>query len=300
MNKKRKRSKNTGTSNVNKKFFILITIAILLILSLILIFVIKKDNSEEKENLLDTVRGYKGYIRVINQEEYDFYKYFVERDLSEEITEEELDEKVKEYTNEVNAIFYLGNKLGLYEPYSFERLQIRMQHENDERKIKLDQGEVVYGVQQFDLNTYFQYELSNLELSIQTYIFENCDDEMIKQAEEYYYAVAEESKTKESVTYEETISGVTETKTADRTQLNFFGKADMGLADFFERAEVGDTYEDIQNGETRSVTVKDIQYIEPDFEENMATAVDGYIQAEIYPELIDEVAKNNPVEFELN
>lgn len=254
----------------------------------------------KEESLWETLSAYKGYSRIVSQEEYDFYKYFVERDLPNEVTDAELSEKVKAYVNQVNAAFYLGNKIGLHEPYSFNLLQIRMEQENADRKLKLEQGEAVYGLEQFDLNSYFQYELSNLEVDIQSYILENCDSQLCRQAEEYYNSNKENYIVRDEVAYQVTIDGETETVIADRTQLDFLGNADMGLADFLESAEVNDTYEDVQNGKQRSVVVTDIQYGEMSFTENATALIEIYIGAEFYPALIEEIAKNNPVEFDLS
>ena len=52
------------------------------------------------------------------------------------MSEEEKAQKVKEYINSVNAVFYLGEKLGLCEPYSFGEMKLRMEQENASRKAK--------------------------------------------------------------------------------------------------------------------------------------------------------------------
>lgn len=259
-----------------------------------------KTAEDQKSSLTEEVESYRGYTRVVEQEEYDFYSYFIERDMTGEISQEELDEKIRSYINEVNAVFYLGNKLDLCEPYSFELLKLRMEQENDARKVKLEQGEAVYGLQEFQLETYFQYVYSNLETDIRAYMEQNADEEILEQAEEYYNANRETFRVRESVTYEITTGGNTESATADREQLNFFGKSDRGLADFLEIAEIGDTYEDVQNGEAREICVTDIGYSEEGMESNKDAIVSQYILEEFYPAMIETVAKNNPVEFELN
>lgn len=256
--------------------------------------------SVKEDSLLETISSYQGYVRVVSQEEYDFYRYFVERDAGSKLSQEELDEKMNAYINQVNATFYLGNKLGLYEPYSFNLLQIRMEQENDNRKIKLEQGEAVYGLEQFDLNTYFQYELSNLEVDIQSYILEHCDTQILRQAEEYYDSNKENYVVRDMVEYQVTIGDETESVVADRTQLKLLGSADSGLADFLENADLNETYEDVRNGKQRCIVVTGIEYQEINFKDNEMSAIENYIEAKLYPSLIDEVAKNNPVEFDLS
>lgn len=255
--------------------------------------------SAKEDSLVETLSSYQGYVRVVSQEEYDFYRYFVERDAGAKLSQEDLDEKVKAYTNQVNATFFLGNKLGLYEPYSFNLLQIRMEQENDNRKVKLEQGEAVYGLEQFDLYTYFQYELSNLKIDIQSYILEHCDSQIKRQAEVHYNSNKENYVVRDMVEYQITIDDETESVVADRTQLKFLGSADSGLADFLVNADLNETYEDVWNGKQRSVVVTDVEYQEISFKENEMSAIENYIEAKLYPSLIDEIAKNNPVEFDL-
>ncbi len=273
-------------------------VVIVLLVCMIVGYSVREIYEKQKSPLIETIKGYKGYIRTVGQEEYDFYAYFVERDLSGEIYPEELDEKIRTYINEVNAVFYLGNQLGLCEPYSFELLKLRMEQENNVRKVKLEQGEPIYGLKEFRLETYFQYVFTSLETDIIAYIEENADREIIRQAEEYYDANPDLFNIRKSVAYEITMQGKTEAETADREQLNFLGKSDMGLADFLEVGQPGDIYEDVLNGEKRKILLKNIEYTEKEGDMDKKTIIYRYILSELYPLLISSVARNNPVEFE--
>ena len=227
-----------------------------------------------------------------------FYAYFVTRELPEEISPKELERRIRDYANEVNAVFYLGNRLNLCEPYSLELLQMRMEQENDSRRLKQERKEVIYGLEEFTLETYFQYEMARLTVNIQTFLEEHLDEEILKQAQIYYAAHPEAFKRREAVTYELTINGKTRKQAADLHKLSLMGKADKGLADFLEGAEPGDIYEDEQNGEGRKIELKEIQYSEPGFAQNKEAAVSAYLTQKLYPSLIETVAENNPVEFE--
>lgn len=256
--------------------------------------------SEQSSGVLDIIGSYRGYTRVISKEEYDFYKYFVERDLPEPVSDEALDELVKAYAGKVNAAFYLGNKLGLCEAYSFEALQLRMEQENAARQVKLQQGEAVYGLEQFNLQTYFQYTMDNLETSLHQYLEENADQEILKQAEKYYEENEEIFRSRESVTYNMSVNGATETVTADGEQLSMLGKSDPGLADFLTAAEIGEIYSDLQNYQERQIVLKDIVYSEEGFENNKELVLYRYVRYKLYESIIEQVAENNPVEFEVN
>ncbi len=284
-----------------RRFYIFISTGILLGL-VVLIFVYigcfrEKSHEAGEKGLIETLESYQGYIRTVGTEEYDFYSGLVRRNLPEETDEEEAEEKIRAYINEVNAVFYLGNRLELCEPYSFELLKLRMEQENDARKIKLEKGEAVYGLQQFQLETYVQYVLDNLETGIITYIEVNADDEIVSNAGEYYDANRELFRFRKSVTYETEEGGVTEEQTAEREQMNFLGKSDKELADFLETADVGDVFERGQGEEHQRFVLTDIRYGEKNFEEDQDIIVSYYIQSELYPALIKIIAGNNPVEF---
>ena len=258
----------------------------------------QENAAAESIGLIQMIEGYKGYTRKISQEEYDFYAYFVTRELPEEISPKELERRIRDYANEVNAVFYLGNQLNLCEPYSLELLQMRMEQENDSRRLKQERKEVIYGLEEFTLETYFQYEMARLTVNIQTFLEEHLDEEILKQAQIYYAAHPEAFQKRETVIYELTINGKTRKQAADLHKLSLMGKADKGLADFLEGAEPGDIYEDEQNGERRKIELKEIQYSEPGFAQNKEAAVSAYLTQKLYPSLIETVAENNPVEFE--
>lgn len=255
--------------------------------------------SERGESEIVTqIEDYKGYTRVVSKEEQDFYSYFVKRNLGTSVDEEEMKVLLEEYINEANAVFYLGNQLGLYEPYSFELLKLRMEQENRDRKLKLEQGEVIYGIEQFTLETYYQYERENLESDIVAYLEENIDHGLMKKIKRYYEENKEIFKDRECVVYEVTQSGVTKNEKADSSQLEFWGNADPLLADFLETAECEDVYTDGEGETKRTIVIKDIIYTPEGFEKNKDRVLSYYVRTILKEELIDLVAKNNPVELE--
>lgn len=270
-----------------------------MILMIAMVFWGKKDHStEETTGLLDAIESYQGFSRTVSKEEYDFYAYFVERDLPKEVSAAELDHLIKEYANEVNAVFYLANRIGFCEPYSFEALELRMQQENTKRQIQLEEGEVIYGLEQFTLETYFQYTIDNLQASLQGYLEEYADEEVMDLAKEYYQAHEEEFIYRKEVVYEQMLDGVSETLIADVDMLSFLGKSDMGLADFLSIGQVGETYADDRNDQERQVTIKEITYSENGFENNAEMALYLLVREELYDQVIKTVAENNPLEFE--
>lgn len=298
MKKNNRRTRGRQNRDQNRKRLWIVLAAILLILGIVIVVSIRKH--DDVNQVIEDLKNYQGYTRVVKQEEYEFYKYFVERNIGTEISSEEMDEKVKAYINEVNAVFYLGNQYGLCEPYSFELLKLRMEQENESRKVKQKEEEVVYGLTEFTLETYFQYVYTNLETDIQDYLADNSGGQMIQDAKNWYEEGMKDSQIVESITYQVTQDGVTEKLVVDQTQLKFLGKADMGLADFLSAAKVNDRYEDDQTGSYREVVVLDIQYTKEDFEGNELAVIVDYIRQKVYPMVIEQVKEQNPVEFQLD
>ncbi|MGN0348342.1 MAG: hypothetical protein ACI4DR_02290 [Roseburia sp.] len=268
-------------------------------------FLSRQESEQEKElGVIAAIEGLQGYTRVVGQEEYELYAYLVERALGKEVSEEEKEEQIKEYANKVNATFYLGDRLGLHEPFSFEVLKMRLEQENETRRIKLENNEVIYGLKEFELHTYLQYEMANLELDIVSYLMTNLTDEEIgKKAEEYYNANEQNFRYMKNITYDVTMNGETETIVLERVGLRALGNQDPFLGDFLSTGSVGDIYEDLGTGvtgEMRTVVIRDIEYAPMGYEKNKEEAKYGYVQSELYAELLKLVMVNNPVEFKLD
>ncbi|MGN0335019.1 MAG: hypothetical protein ACI4DV_05060 [Lachnospiraceae bacterium] len=283
----------------NKKKNVGIMVGFLLIAVTGIVFLLFSSSGKD-EGIVAQIESYQGYTRTVSEEEYEFYSYFVKRDLPEKLSVQELDAKISKYISEMNAVFFLGNKLGICEPYSFDLLKLRMEQENTERKRKLNEGEAIYGLEQFTLETYYQYVRDHLETEIVQYLVGHVDREINRQAKQYYLENQEMFSERTSVTYEVAMDGQKESITADRKELNFLGKSDMGLADFLETGEPGDVYQDIQNGLEREVIIREITESETDFETDKNLICAAYIREELFGKLIDTVAGNNPVEFELD
>lgn len=284
-----------------KKFVLIGAVALVLVAGLVILIVsVAREGQPKETSLLETLEGYKGYIRQVGQEEYDFYTALVMRDLTEELSAEELDAKVKEYINTVNATFYLGNRLGLCESYSFQGLQNQMQHENDSRKMKKEKGEPIYGLEQFDLTSYFQYVKSNLEVELMNYLVEHADNTLIEQAKAYFEADPDAYREVASITYHVTENGQTTLHTASQEEIRTLQNQDGELFDFLAEAEQGDSFTYEVAGSEREVEVISIEYQGTTFEESQTTILRDYIQEQVYKNLIATIAKNNPVEFDLN
>ena len=256
------------------------------------------NSSGENLSIWKQINSYRGYVCEISKEEYEFYEYFVRRDVAKETGEEEIETQIKEYAARVHAVFYLGSQLGFCEPYSFEELQLRKEQENASRQEKLAAGEVVYGLKEFTLQTYFQYTLDNLQIELMSYLEEHADEEVLKMAENYYEEHKEEFRYREKIVCEQTIGAKTETLSIDADLLSHMGKADPALGDFLGLAEIGEVYQDVYEGQERTVCLKDIIYNKEGYEHNAEMVLYQFVRNELYDLVIATVAQNNPVEFE--
>ena len=288
---------------VNKKKYVLIGGGILLLLAGLVLLVVSIVQQEKPKDpsLIKTLESDKGYIRQVGREEYDFYAALVKREgLEEDLSEEEMDSRVKEYINTVNATFFLGNRLGLCEPYSFQGLQIQMQHENDTRKIKKEKGEPIYGLEQFDLTSYYQYVMSNLEIDLVDYLVEHANGALLEQAKTYFDEDPEAYREMAGITYNVTQDGQTTQQTIRREEFRTLQNQDGELADFLGEAAQGDVFTYEAAGSERKVEVISIEYQDTTFEESKSVVLRDYIQKRVYGDLIATIADNNPVEFDLN
>ena len=257
-----------------------------------------KNTSSEYSGILEQINSYQGYVCVISEEEYEFYEYLVRRDMAKETDEKEIETRIKEYAARVHAVFYLGSQLGFCEPYSFEELKFRMEQENASRQESLAAGEVVYGLKEFSLHTYFQYTMDNLQVDLMSYLEEHADEEIGKMAENYYEEHKEEFQYREKVVYEQTIGTKTETLSIDADMLSHIGKADPALGDFLRLAQIGEVYQDVYGERERTVCLKEIIYNKEGYKHNADMVWYQFVRNELYDLIITTIAKNNPVKFE--
>lgn len=253
---------------------------------------------EQEPGLLETLEGYKGYTRQVGTEEYQFFEELVLREQSDEMSEEEKAQKVKEYINSVNAVFYLGEKLGLCEPYSFGEMKLRMEQENASRKAKKESGEPIYGLEQFEADSYFRYVFSSLEADIKEYLTDNADDALIADARKHYEKYPEEYEISKVITYSVEEGDTVASYTVPYEKLSSMQNADGELFDFLACAAEGDTFEYSFGDSSRRGSIVSVETERKSFEENTREILSEYIGDQVYDSLIEKVSQNNPVEFQ--
>lgn len=125
------------------------------------------------------------YIADVTSEIYQQYQIdvdasFWEKDINGSTPLEMLKTKVHDYLKMVEANYQVGNKLG-YQSEGLESLVERMNEENELRKAKIENGEVVYGLKEYTLLLYLNYDIELIE--------EACVEKMeitTQEAKDYY------------------------------------------------------------------------------------------------------------------
>lgn len=292
--------KQMGRSAPRKGMVWGITIAAVLTAAVVIALAAALDRgmtAEEPGGLLAELQAWRGSSRTVGQEEYDFFYGLAARD-NASASGEDLDRLTRERIARVNAKFALGCHLGLCEPYDFAVMEFRMEQENTIRRARADSGGTVYGITQFDLNTYFSYLDSTLEAEIVNYLAEHADRPMLEQARAYYEAHRSSFEQLVSITYELESGGRTTSETLSSAGMRSLQNADGTLADFLYTAQPGEVLEyQSPDGVPRRATLIDAVYEIPDFDDAVSPAVLSWLYAEVMDELYASVARNAPVVF---
>lgn len=272
---------------------IVISLAAVVALAVFLII----PHEEKQPGITEQIFSFSGYTRVIEQQEYDFYEHLARRQMDDLNDSERLAQKTRELAQTANAQFYLGNKLGLSGPYSFENMQLQMKHENARRKMNKEKGEAIYGPESFDIYRYYQYVTSNLEVDLIDYLAKHSDKSLELKAKSYFEKNEMNYTRPDRIIYSISENGSTEEHTLDWRQLNSLEKADPELGGILktgsENQEFAYTYGSMQRkGKILSAT-----YVPTDFEQQKTAIVSDYLKSGYYKELLQEVGKNNPVAF---
>ena len=146
-------------------------------------FKVQVGTSSISEEVYQTIL--ESYVADVTSEIYQQYQIdvdasFWEKDINGSTPLEMLKTKVHDYLKMVEANYQVGNKLG-YESEGLETLVERMNEENELRKAKIEKGEVVYGLKEYTLLLYLNYDIEQIE--------EACVEKMeitTQQAKDYY------------------------------------------------------------------------------------------------------------------
>ncbi len=289
--------KQTGKKKKNYKMWLAVPVILIIVLAG---FILLRTTETKKDISLSELKEEQGYIRKADREEYEFFKKLIERNLPEELPEEELDALIREKMNRSNAEFMLANQMGVCDPYTFEGLQKDMEHENEQRKLKKEKGEVFYGPVKFDLITYYNYISTNQKLDMVSLIVQNADTEVMDGARAYFEENSEKYLSVENINYLLTENGETKELSLKREEMSTLEKTDSILFEFLYYGEAEDTMKYSYNEIQRTVQIISVEYEELSFENNIERVVRDYVTNVYLENLIQRIEKNWPVEFNLS
>lgn len=163
---------------MKKKICIISTILILAILIATVFLVNRNQFSLE-------IDGYKidkeEFLDAADRKKYDVTSYFTqkngvnvdsefwEREIDGELPYKKLAEEAIEELKYFHAVYGLAEEKGYVEDGSYAALLGRWESENQARKEKIENGETVYGLSEYTLELYLEYEMDTIQKSY-------CDD----------------------------------------------------------------------------------------------------------------------------
>ena len=303
------KQKTEGQSAGLKKWMIFLAIgaAVVAMVAVIIVFLLLPGSPEElPEGEMAAAIKQAGWLdRRISAAEYEFFETYVGRDLWQP-TEEELTEKTRRFIYEVNAKHGLGAHLGLCDPFTFESMQRDVVEGNIERARMQAAGEVFYGPVSYDDSSHFKVTFAKLEVEIVNELqhmeaggeIEFVEDDLHDFYQEYLFRYQRLA----AVTYEHTIGGHTEVRTAPWSELRTMHAIDDYLAGFLMSGEVGDEVEyyydvSFDEQETRSAKILDIEIDTATFEDARYALVMDYITLVYYPQIIEEAIEHSKLSF---
>ena len=267
---------------MNKKRNLIIGVILALVVGIVAISI--GSLYQEKETPVET-------IRTISDDEFQFYKNIVAK--TEEGDPATLEDRTKEFAENVYAQFGLAEKCGLTGPYSYSSLQLEMDAENAQREAKEADGEVVYGVLDFTLDTYLDYRLTNLKLDTVHYYVQNADRKLIRNAKKYWKEHQDEFKNVESITY--SIDG--KKTTVHKEDFSTLEKTDSALFETLWNGSEGDTFV-VTDGSGATGKIEEKKTTVTDFDKDRTEVLGIYITRVNYDQMLEEYKKTNTLTFD--
>lgn len=252
--------------------------------------------------LLAGTAGGEGEARVtyrleVSEEEYAFFRSLAEKELPSDAPQEQLDAETQELLYRTVAEFSIGERLGLCSAYSFSGLELQMEQENRLRQAKKENGEVVYGLLEYNLSNYYSDSINKLRLAIADELEEQADRELMKRVEAYFEENASDYDRILSFTYSLTENGQTTTETIQWEDMRLLERQDEELFAMLLNGEAGDTLSYTYLETPREVELLAVEKSEADFETAKSEVMEDYIEEVYYEELVQREMEQYELRF---
>lgn len=268
--------------------------ALLLILILCIGFLTAGCSSPDKPLIITQLEELKGYTRTVSDEEKEFYRELLKDSVS---SNEDLEKAAEEKINEDNALYLISEKMDLTQPYSFQLLKDNMEKENRTRKAKLQQGIVFYGKEEFNLEEYYDWNLSNVKTDVVEYLYSSCADYYRDECEKYYDKNSGLYREISNITFVLEENGESQEKTLTGEDLSSLAKSDSDLYTALYNGEEGENIVVENSDESRSVSIVSKEYTTTTFDEAYVMVMRDYLSNCVLKDLVNLVASGNPVEY---
>lgn len=177
-----------------KVIVVLTAVLITAVLSVVLYKVNVTDRQMPEITINGKAVSEEEYLRCMEALKYDVTVYFYENyqaesesprfwetRLKEEVPAEKLTESVLEQLSYIYAAYAVAKENGYTDTDNYKELKKRFEEENQERREKIENGEVVYGLSEYPFELWLEYELSAFK---ERYVQEQNNEGMTLSEEE--------------------------------------------------------------------------------------------------------------------
>lgn len=274
------------------------SVVIILLAAFLLPGLSRSSGMQDKGGLADSLANVQDRFIIIDKEEFDFYYGLAERDFQDRTLKEQIEQAALNLAAESYAQFRMGETLGLCQAYSFSSMQRSMEADNQSRQVKMSQGEVVYGMQEFTLPTYFSYIRNGLRQDIVSKLSESADTAIEKAARKYYRDNPDSFRTLTKVQYETDETGVMEKRIFLREDMSTLEKTDDELFRFLYNGKEGESLQYEKNDQLISVNLLKKEETQLSWEDDAASIIYSYVDQHLYEELLNDAKKHSLVSYE--
>lgn len=237
------------------------------------------------------------YRLEVSEEEYAFFRSLAEKELPSDAPREQVDAETQELLHRTVAEFSLGADLNLCQSYSYSGLELQMDQENRLRKMKKENGEVVYGLLEYNLSNYYSDRITKLRLAIVDALAEQADRELMKRVEAYFEENASDYDRILSFTYSLTENGQTTEETIQWEDMRLLERQDEDLFSLLLNGKVGDTLSYTYLDTPREAELLKIEKVETDFDTAKYLVTEQYIKEVYYEELVQREMEQYELRF---
>lgn len=237
------------------------------------------------------------YRLEVSEEEYAFFRSLAEKELPSDAPQEQLDAETQELLHRTVAEFSLGADLNLCQSYSYSGLELQMDQENRLRQAKKENGEVVYGLLEYNLSNYYSDSINKLRLAIADELEEQADRELMKRVEAYFEENASDYDRILSFTYSLTENGQTTEETIQWEDMRLLERQDEDLFSLLLNGKVGDTLSYTYLDTPREAELLEIEKVETDFDTAKYLVTEQYIKEVYYEELVQREMEQYELRF---